>query len=156
MKKILGIMMVALLLTGCGGEETTTVCKGNIDELTEIAVTLEAKGDKAQKMSGTYTYNFAQYVEAGATIDECLELIKSMNFDFNSVDGLKGNYKADGNNVILDIEIDYEKADIDDLIKAGLVESTGDKKPTFISLKETVTNLEKATQKGDKITCKEK
>ena len=33
MKKLLSVMLLALLLTGCGGEEkTTTICKGNIDE----------------------------------------------------------------------------------------------------------------------------
>ena len=34
MKKLLSVMLLALLLTGCGGEEkTTTICKGNIDEI---------------------------------------------------------------------------------------------------------------------------
>lgn len=29
MKKLLSVMLLALLLTGCGGEEkTTTICKG--------------------------------------------------------------------------------------------------------------------------------
>ena len=47
MKKLLSVMLLALLLTGCGGEEkTTTICKGNIDEMTAAEVTIEATGDK--------------------------------------------------------------------------------------------------------------
>lgn len=47
MKKLLSVMLLALLLTGCGGEEkTTTICKGNIDEMTAAEVTIEATGEK--------------------------------------------------------------------------------------------------------------
>ena len=87
MKKLLSVMLLALLLTGCGGEEkTTTICKGNIDEMTAAEVTIEATGDKTDVMKSTVTYDFTGYVTESTPIDTYwLPKVKSINVDYDSL-----------------------------------------------------------------------
>lgn len=89
MKKLLSVMLLALLLTGCGGEEkTTTICKGNIDEMTAAEVTIEATGDKTDVMKSTVTYDFTGYVTESTPIDTYwLPKVKSINVDYDSLKG---------------------------------------------------------------------
>ena len=94
MKKLLSVMLLALLLTGCGGEEkTTTICKGNIDEMTAAEVTIEATGDKTDVMKSTVTYDFTGYVTESTPIDTYwLPKVKSINVDYDSLKGGSAKY----------------------------------------------------------------
>ena len=141
MKKLLSVMLLALLLTGCGGEEkTTTICKGNIDEMTAAEVTIEATGDKTDVMKSTPIDTY------------WLPKVKSINVDYDSLKGGSAKYTVDGEKIILKIELDYGEADFDELKKAKLVTTTdSDKKIVYISLEETI----KEQEKGG-LTCKEK
>ena len=154
MKKLLSVMLLALLLTGCGGEEkTTTICKGNIDEMTAAEITIEATGDKTDVMKSTVTYDFTGYVTESPPIDTYwLPKVKSINVDYDSLKGGSAKYTVDGEKIILKIELDYGEADFDELKKAKLVTTTdSDKKIVYISLEETI----KEQEKGG-LTCKEK
>ena len=118
-KTILSVMSLALLLTGCGGEEkTTTICKGNIDEMTAAEVTIEATGDKTDVMKSTVTYDFTGYVTESTPIDTYwLPKVKSINVDYDSLKGGSAKYTVDGEKIILKIELDYGEADFDELKK---------------------------------------
>lgn len=154
MKKFLCLMMLTGLLTGCGesGKKTTTVCKGNLDEITAATVEIKATGDKTDIMKSHVVYDFSNYISEEMPIDTYwLEQIKSMNVDYDSIKGASAKYSVDGNKIVLDIELDYSKADIDELKKAGLITSSEDKKVTYISLKQTINEQEKGG-----LTCKEK
>lgn len=153
MKKLLAIAMVALVLTGCGGEKkVTTVCKGNLDEMTGAVVTIESTGDKTDVMKSTVTYDLSGYVSESAPIDTFwLPRVKSINVDYDSLKGGSAKYSVDGDKIILEVELDYSKADFDELKKANLVTTDGsDKKIAYISLEETIKEQEKAG-----LTCKE-
>lgn len=154
MKKLLSVLMLALVLTGCGGsDKKTTVCKGNLDELTLAEVTIESDGDKTEKMKSRVTYDFSDYVTESEPIDTFwLPRVKSINVDYNSLKGGSAKYSVDGTKIYLDVEIDYSKSDFDELQKAGLVTSTDDDKEiVYISLEETIKEQEKAGLK-----CEEK
>ena len=152
MKKLLSLALMTLLLTGCGAEDkTTTICKGNLDEITEATVTIEAEGDKTNVMKGTVVYDLSSMVSEDAPIDTWLPILKSSNIDYNSLKGGKAEYKVDGNKITLDLELDYEKADFDELKKANLITTSEEGKVTYISLEQTIKEQEKTG-----LTCKEK
>lgn len=152
MKKLLGVMLLALVLTGCGSKEekSTTICKGNIDELTATEVTIEATDDKTDVMKSHVVYDLTSYVSEELPIDTYwLAQVKSINIDFNSLDGAKAKYSVDGEKIILDVEINYDEADFDQLKDAGLITTGKDGKVVYISLEQTIKEQEKAG-----LTCK--
>ncbi len=153
MKKLLCIMLLAGLLTGCGSDKkTTTVCKGNINEMIAATVTIEATGEKTDVMKNHIVYDLSNYITEEMPIDTYwLEQIKLTNADYESLKGVSAKYNVEGKKVILDLELDYNKADLDELKKAGLITTDSDKKVVYVSLEQTI----KEQEKGG-LTCKEK
>lgn len=150
MKKFLGMLMLALLVTGCGGDKTTTVCKGNIDELTTNTTTIEATDDQVNTMKAVVEYDVTDYVDDQYTIDYWLSQLKSINVDYESLDGVIANWDVDGTIITLEVEINYDEADLSQLSDAGVITSTEDGEVAYISLEETVKQQESAG-----LTCKE-
>ena len=63
MKKLFFVFLFATMITGCGGsEKTTTVCKGNIDELTTNTTTIESSDDQVEIMRAEVVYDVTGYV----------------------------------------------------------------------------------------------
>lgn len=153
MKKLFSLMVLVLLLTGCSSDEkTTTICKGNIDELTTTNVTIESEGDKVSLMKHHLVYDLSGMVTDDLPIDSYwLPAIKSLNPDYSELKGGKAKYTVDGEKIYYDVEIDYNKADLDELKDAKLITTNKDGKVVFISLEETI----KEQEKGG-LTCKEK
>ncbi|MFQ6792725.1 DUF1307 domain-containing protein [Thomasclavelia sp.] len=151
MKKLLGMLMLALVVTGCsgGGEKTTTVCKGNIDELTTNTTTIEATDDKVSTMKATIEYDVTSLVSDTTTIEYLESYVKSMNVDYGSLDGVTAKYTTEGTIITLEVEINYEEADMEQLADAGVITSTDGKEIAYISLDETIKEQEAAG-----LTCK--
>ena len=80
-----------------------------------------------------------------------LEQIKSMSTDYDSLKGTSAKYSIEGEKIILDLELDYKEANLDELKKAGLITATSDMKVIYIFLKQTIKE-----QENGGFTCKEK
>ena len=103
-------------------------------------------------MKSHVVYDFSNYVMEEIPIDiYWLEQIKSMNANYDSLKGTSAKYSIEGEKIILDLELDYKEANLDELKKAGLITATSDKKVVYISLKQTIKE-----QENGGFTCKEK
>lgn len=147
MKKLGLLAVMALLLVGCGGKEKTTVCTGNISGM-DVEATVESKGDEVKKTKTLYTVDYASenYSE-----EDAKKVGEEWIAQYDGIDGLSGKYSLKDGKLLIEENLDYSKADMDQLQEAGLVEF--DKEGTFkyISLKETLKQY-----KSEGATCKEK
>ncbi|MBB5183509.1 DUF1307 domain-containing protein [Catenisphaera adipataccumulans] len=151
MKKWIGMLLIgALVLTGCSsqsGESTgdTTpdtqestkskvlVCTGDNDE----QVTLEATGDKIKKMT---IVSYMEKSDLGITDEMDAETIQnaindSLSEKYN-IDGVTAEGALEDDRVKITVTVNYEEANQEDLINAGLVEK-GEKQSQYTSLKAT-------------------
>lgn len=152
MKKVLGLLTLGLLLTGCSNnKETTTICKGSLDEITDSIVTIQAKGDETTKMTNKVTYDFTNYISDQTPITYYEDLVKEDNDELNDLKGVKANYKIEGTKITLTVTVDYKKADFKQLADAKLIVQGTEGEVKYISLKQTIAQQTKAG-----LTCKEK
>ena len=140
------------MITGCGGsEKTTTVCKGNIDELTTNTTTIESSDDQVEIMRAEVVYDVTDYVTDTFPIEYWESQLKSINVDYDSLDGVTAKWNVDDTIITLNVEIDYTKADFDQLADAGVITTSGgEDEITYISLEQTIKEQENAG-----LTCKE-
>ena len=152
MKKLFFVFLFATMITGCGGsEKTTTVCKGNIDELTTNTTTIESSDDQVEIMRAEVVYDVTDYVTDTFPIEYWESQLKSINVDYDSLDGVTAKWDVDDTIITLNVEIDYTKADFDQLGDAGVITTSGgEDEITYISLEQTIKEQENAG-----LTCKE-
>lgn len=147
MKKVLGIVAVLFLLVGCGGKTSTTICKGLVGQM-DLENEITSSGDKVSKTTETGAFDFTDLAPSNDEIEQFVDLISEQ---YDDLDGIEFDYKIKDEKLTFTVVTDYEKADIEQLQEAGLVEFETEGKAKFISLKETVKAL-----KGQGMTCTEK
>ena len=142
MRKTLSLLLVSIIclgMFGCSGSKsTTTVCKLGEGTMNESTITLNAKGDKVTSAEYLYVVNYASY---GYTDEQMLTSIDQGKAEYADVAGV--NYDARISDGILHetVSIDYDKADMAQLVSKRIVVSVDGKTPAFVGLKVTVDEL---------------
>lgn len=119
------IAIFTLFLLGACGQQSVqkSYLQGiNQEKKTDVRITLEHKGDKAISNQTTTTI---YYKEAGVTKDQLKEMIDKYDEEY------KDDYMVEKTT------LNYEKADLDQLIEKKLVATQKDKKVDYISYKST-------------------
>ena len=119
------IAIFTLFLLGACGQQSVQksyLQAINQEKKTDIRITLEHKGDKAISNQTTTTI---YYKEAGVTKDQLKEMIDKYDEEY------KDDYMVEKTT------LNYEKADLDQLIEKKLVTTQKDKKVDYISFKST-------------------
>lgn len=124
-------------------DESLVICQGNLDEITTNTTTIEATNDKVNVMKAEVVYDVTNYVSDQYSIDYWLSQLKSINVDYNSLQGASSSWDVNGIIITMNVEIDYDKADFDELLAAGVLTSTDEsKKIVYVSLDETIKQQE--------------
>ena len=124
-------------------DESLVICQGNLDEITTNTTTIEATNDKVNVMKAEVVYDVTNYVSDQYSIDYWLSQLKSINVDYNSLQGASASWDVNGTIITMNVEIDYNKADFDELLAAGVLTSTDEsKKIVYVSLDETIKQQE--------------
>lgn len=146
MKKIIGLSLGMLLLTGCfGSKETVTLCRAKSDGV-DNEVVLEANGDQLLKL----TFNeVIHYGDKGIT-DEDVQKIIDYTYPSEKVDGVTFNVDLKDGVATTKIVIDYEESDFTELVSVGWLDGDADS-IRYVSLKETVDEYESIMR----LTCEE-
>lgn len=163
MRKLKGLLVCLLavgVLAGCSSDDTPkkTVCSGVLDGVDET-FTLESEGDKLvkwiedAKMPLTiFRITEEQYANDKSILD--LEFMKeSIMEEMLGAPEMKGvsiDLSVEGENLVINVVIDYTKVDIDALVDSGFVEA-GALATSYISYEKSVESYE---EQG--LTCKEK
>ena len=121
----------------------TTICSkilssGNQprkEKKTDVRITIEHKGDKAISNQTTTTI---YYKEAGVTKDQLKEMIDKYDEEYKDVKGFTHSAEYKDDYMVEKTTLNYEKADLDQLIEKKLVTTQQDKKVDYISYKSTV------------------
>lgn len=119
------IAIFTLFLLGACGQQSVQksyLQAINQEKKTDVRITLEHKGDKAISNQTTTTI---YYKEAGVTKDQLKEMIDKYDEEY------KDDYMVEKTT------LNYEKADLDQLIEKKLVTTQKDKKVDYISFKST-------------------
>lgn len=124
-------------------DESLVICQGNLDEITTNTTTIETTNDKVNVMKAEVVYDVTNYVSDQYSIDYWLSQLKSINVDYNSLQGASASWDVNGTIITMNVEIDYDKADFDELLAAGVLTSTDEsKKIVYVSLDETIKQQE--------------
>lgn len=124
-------------------DESLVICQGNLDEITTNTTTIEATNDKVNVMKAEVVYDVTNYVSDQYSIDYWLSQLKSINVDYNSLQGASASWDVNGTIITMNVEIDYDKVDFDELLAAGVLTSTDEsKKIVYVSLDETIKQQE--------------
>ncbi|WRK53291.1 DUF1307 domain-containing protein [Coprobacillaceae bacterium CR2/5/TPMF4] len=113
-------------------DESLVICQGNLDEITTNTTTIEATNDKVNVMKAEVVYDVTNYVSDQYSIDYWLSQLKSINVDYNSLQGASASWDVNGTIITMNVEIDYDKADFDELLAAGVLTSTDESKRLFM------------------------
>ena len=145
--KLLLCMTLVLALTGCGKEQSATYeLKQDAAgmSLTDTQV-ITAKGDKVITMKEVSIISFPDMSEEEIALNaESYDGIYGAMLA-NVPEGVTANYGLDGSVYKVEINMNYEEADLQELIDAGLVMVTSDQKGqkiAYISFKQTCEGLE--------------
>ena len=124
-------------------DESLVIWQGKLDEITTNTTTIEATNDKVNVMKAEVVYDVTNYVSDQYSIDYWLSQLKSINVDYNSLQGASASWDVNGTIITMNVEIDYDKADFDELLAAGVLTSTDEsKKIVYVSLDETIKQQE--------------
>lgn len=104
------------------------------EKKTDVRITLEHKGDKAISNQTTTTI---YYKEAGVTKDQLKEMIDKYDEEYKDVKGFTHSAEYKDDYMVEKTTLNYEKADLDQLIEKKLVATQKDKKVDYISYKST-------------------
>lgn len=138
MKKIMGLVLGLVLLTGCfGGKETTTLCKSNSDGMS-MEVLLEARGDELLKSTITERIEYADH---GYSDDDIKRIIDYSYPSSDGVDGVTMDVNLENGVASILIVIDYKEGDLDELLEAEWITGDADN-IKFISLSQTIEEYE--------------
>ena len=131
------IAIFTLFLLGACGQQSVqkSYLQGiNQEKKTDIRITLEHKGDKAISNQTTTTI---YYKEAGVTKDQLKEMIDKYDEEYKDVKGFTHSAEYKDDYMVEKTTLNYEKADLDQLIEKKLVTTQKDKKVDYISYKST-------------------
>ncbi|MCI8334523.1 MAG: DUF1307 domain-containing protein [Lachnospiraceae bacterium] len=129
MKKIVSSLLVlcmALALTACGGKEQTLVLRSEQEQngLTMVdTMTLEAKGDKIQKMKEVIELDMSSFDETQQTT--LVAVYDEMVNSYNSVDGVTATGEGGEGTYTINVEIDTTGDAVSKLAEQGLLQITG-------------------------------
>lgn len=164
MKKLRGLLVCLLavgMLAGCSEDTTkkTTVCTGFIDG-NEETLTFKGEGDKLiywteEAIIPLSIYNITgeEYANDNSILD--LNLMKDYVMDTllgdTEMKGVKIDLHVEGENLLMKLDMDYTKVDLDALVDAGFVES-GALGTEYLSYADSI----KAYKDKNDLTCVEK
>ncbi|QIK68773.1 YehR family protein [Erysipelothrix sp. HDW6C] len=144
MKKLIVTLFAVLVLVGCGSKEqkeVVTVCSSNepyaVYESGEQTYT--SKGDVITKL------NIKAVLDAGdkETLDTIMGSVDKNLEEMNKMTGVKLSVERIDDTKIYDIaEFDLEIADLQELSSTGMIQLDGDEKVAFVSLKQSIANIE--------------
>lgn len=138
MKKMFGVIGLALMLTGCGRttvniEETQCVFS---EEPWSIQTTLSSKEDVLSSETTRSEYHWVGYT----TQEEITMELEELETKYQGISGVKFDWDILETKTTEMLTIDYEVADIHELIALGLFEET-ENEDVYPSLKESLENL---------------
>lgn len=157
MKKCL-LLCMALALAGCqrvgqnpqtadpAAEEPTSSVKHTLlCTLDEDEYEFDAQGDKILTSKMTVVSSLESL---GADEDTDKELLQeaveqSLSASYGSMAGVEADWSLQDGHVLITLRIDYDKADLNDLIDAGLLQA-GEMESQYTSLDKTQNDLEAA------------
>ena len=131
------IAIFTLFLLGACGKQSVqkSYLQGiNQEKKTDVRITIEHKGDKA---ISNQTITTVYYKEAGVTKDQLKEIIDKYDEDYKDVKGFTHSAEYKDDYMVEKTTLNYEKADLDQLIEKKLVTTQKDKKVDYISFKST-------------------
>lgn len=137
------IALLALALSGCGilggGAETVTSYT-KTQNGANVTLTFHATGDKVTKQS---THSVLNYAQSGLKDKETAKAyFDPIITQFQNVKGLTHSMTYGETEAIEDLEVDYSKADIEEVSKLMGSSFEGGSKQKGVSLKKTVEGLE--------------
>ena len=136
------IAIFTLFLLGACGQQSVQksyLQAINQEKKTDVRITLEHKGDKAISNQTTTTI---YYKEAGVTKDQLKEMIDKYDEEYKDVKGFTHSAEYKDDYMVEKTTLNYEKADLDQLIEKKLVTTQKDKKVDYISFKSTFDMIE--------------
>lgn len=140
MKKIVSSLLVlcmAFALTACGGKEQTVVLRSEQSEsgLTMVdTMTLDAKGDKIQKMTEVIELDMSSFDETQQTT--LVAVYDEMVNSYNAVEGVEATGESGSGTYTINVTIDTTGNAVSELADAGLLQITGNANGA-LSLKAT-------------------
>ena len=121
MKKLIIVLLCALVLGGCSAKEQSTVCKLEKNGMTQ-QFTLNAKGDTITSTHEEMTFDLSQYADNEETLAMAKDALKAqIDSQFAGKEGIAVNYVDNGESLLTTIDIDMEKTTIEDLVELGMV-----------------------------------
>lgn len=143
MKKMIMILLLAIGLTSCGllpsQQQVLTVCTYNDEEM-NVKYDFVSKNDQLISEVSENSFVWADYLSEDLMVER-LEKIKET---YNAIDGLTYSYTMDETRVNELIKIDYEVADVQELIDVEILLSSSGEEVTYASLAATIDSLERA------------
>lgn len=143
-KRWIGFIAILLCLSGCGGKETTTVCRGDVDGMEDV-MTLVASGDKVTVSTEEVIIKFADFeVESAEDKEFFTALMKEQFSDMEENDGVTVETEVTEETLTIRVSFDMTKVDYDTLVALGFAEATSDQKINYISLKDSIQGFEES------------
>lgn len=149
MKKIVGLVLGCLFLTGCSVVKTETVCEVLYEGIS-YKTSMIANNDELVEFKDVYTIPIADEKEYyGEEFDLQTILDGYANLfeleKLNKLDGVKGEITSDDENIILSLVVNIREGDFQELMDNDLIEYEGDvTKLSSLSLEQTLAGFEKS------------
>lgn len=138
------IAIFTLFLLGACGQQSVQksyLQKINQDGKVDIRVTFEHKGDKT---ISNQTINTIYYKEAGVAKNQLKEIVDKYEEDNKDVKGFTHSAEFNDKYMVETTTLNYEKANLDQLIEKNLLTTRQDKKVDYVSYKSTVDMLKQS------------
>jgi uncharacterized lipoprotein YehR (DUF1307 family) len=108
LKKLLGLAILGLVLTGCGNKVTCT-SKGEDSEFSNAKITMTFSGDKIKKQKAEMTMDVSDMLESSnMTIDQLYDAMKGQYDEFDEK-GIKVDLKKGKKSITIIVDIDTTK-----------------------------------------------
>lgn len=142
LKIFMGVLLVACGITACwdSTKNSTSMQAVRTDEDRTVVLKAEAEEDRIVSLHQTVTVDINGYDEAGKQeIRMNLSEVENLCSDLAGVE-----YSVDEHEGVTteEITVDLKRADLSELVDNGVVDLGTSVNPDYISLKETVENLE--------------
>ena len=117
--------MMLVLLSACGKEETKTFT--GEQNRADVEMTYTYKGDKVLKQTSKITIDYKDFnVTEDSQKEELKKQLETESKKFQDIKGVKESVKSNDNQLIENVEVDYEKADFKELRDNNVVDIIGD------------------------------
>ena len=150
MKKLAWILLLVALL-GCSranynpeSEETTTEEEETTTEITTVctndskSTTFYSRGDEIYRMEDSTYQDLSESIDEDIDKDAVMESInQTLTEKYGSIEGVSFSTEWEDNNVHTILTIDYDVADMQALVDAGILEE-GNIESQYISLEKTL------------------